>query len=220
MNLQQHRERVDQASRTLAEGRKALLRPDGSKRYSDVEHAEREATLLTQFSTTIREAGDAAQAAIRDAEATLDRAPSDPLHTLGREDLERAKSLAHFVEQDVETLPLVEVARRAEAALEQDKPTRYLWWRYGSRKAREVRDAARSRSLRLDSTENRALVTLETLVGRLEATLVDVQQRERARQAAEEQRRAASSVISRAAVDSYIVRTYGTRPAAATEGQR
>jgi len=104
MNLSEHRERVEQAQRRLAEGRKALLRPDGSRMYSDAEHVEREAALTAAHRQTLAKAGQAAQAVIHEADALLSRPDADPLSSLSASELERANALLPFTERDADVL--------------------------------------------------------------------------------------------------------------------
>jgi hypothetical protein len=208
--LEQQAAAIDAAQATLDAGRKALLRADGTRVYSDAEHVEREAQLYTEYRRALAAASKAANEAIAAAEATLSEGPDDPLHSLTPAELDRANALREFVREDAATLPLRELVDRVEAALRVGgKPELYLW-------QRGVR--ARLAALPADRygipTDHRELVGLEALLGRLDEKLTDPAKqarRERERAEARERQAAAMGVIGHAAATSIIEETYGRR---------
>ncbi len=218
MNLTEHRERVEQAQRILAEGRKALLRPDGSRMYSDAEHVERDHALLATYNQTLAEASQAAQAAIHEADALLSRPDADPLSSLSASELERANALLLFTERDAELLSLQELAGRMELALEGDKATRYVWWRAADRLVRQWKNGVRNGIAPTDTAGRKAAATVTSLHTRLLGSLVDLEAHRRAEEEARARQSQAVGVMGRAVVESYVQRTYGPRPATVNGG--
>jgi len=219
MNLTEHREHVEQAQRRLAEGRAALLRKDGTRLYSDTEHAEREAALLAAYSQTLNEASQAAQAAIHEADALLSRPDADPLSSLSAGELERANALLLFTERDAELLSLQELAGRMELALEGDKATRYVWYRVADRLVRQWQNGARNGIAPTDTAGRRAVATVTSLHTRLLGSLVDLEAHRRVEEEARARQSEAVGVRGRAVVESYVQRTYGPRPATVNGGR-
>lgn len=128
---------VDAAGATLAAARAALSR-DGRPIYAPEEMQRREAEAEATFHATFRDAAAAAQMEIAEAEAellALDRAEADPLGGLVAADLTRANTMATFVREDAEVLPLAALADRAEgAATGGDRAVMALLLRYGQRR--------------------------------------------------------------------------------------
>ncbi len=128
---------VDAAGAKLAAARAALSR-DGRPIYAPEEMQRREAEAEATFHATFRDAAAAAAAEITEAEAelrALDRAEADPLGGLVTADLARANTMATFVREDAEVLPLAALADRAEgAATGSDRAVMALLLRYGQRR--------------------------------------------------------------------------------------
>ncbi len=128
---------VDAAGATLAAARAALYR-DQKPIFSPEEQARREVEAEATFHATFRDATAAAQMEIADAEAelhALDRAEADPLGGLVAADLTRANTMATFVREDAEVLPLAALADRVEgAATGSDRAVMALLLRYGQRR--------------------------------------------------------------------------------------
>jgi len=66
--------RLDRAVDAFEAAAAALIRPDGSRRYSDAEHQERTTALLEKLDGTLATVTEAAEAAIGKAEADLAKA--------------------------------------------------------------------------------------------------------------------------------------------------
>ena len=136
-DLERHGSAVDAAGTTLAAARAALYR-DNRPLFSPEEQGRREAEAEATFRNTFTEAADAAQAEIAEVDAelrTLDRAEADPLGGLVAADLTRANTMATFVREDAEALPLAALADRAEgAATGSDRAVMALLLRYGQRR--------------------------------------------------------------------------------------
>jgi len=209
--LDRHTRAVEEAQATLAAGRKALLNEQGRPIYAPEERERREQELRVAFDRTIQEAGAAADAVMAEAQRELDRPEGDPLHALTPEELHLANLRREFVRENCERLPLAALNGHVEQALDVgDKASRYLHWRYAGERLRELGgDVLSGRVLGLDPTTRRQVVTLQTLVERLEATLVDVGKRQAAEAGARERQAAAISVVGKAAVTQYITNTYG-----------
>ncbi len=129
--------RVDTAGTVLAAARAALSR-DGRPIFSAEEQQRREAEAEATFHATFRDAAEAAQMEIVEVDAelrALDRAEADPLGGLVAADLTRANTMATFVREDAEVLPLAALADRAEgAATGSDRAVMALLLRYGQRR--------------------------------------------------------------------------------------
>src|SRR5215216_1295424 len=94
-NLQEHFSaeagRLERAAAAFEAGKAGLLRPDGSRKYGDAEHAEREAALLAEYDAVgaeVRATAEAAIEATRRGLATLDGA--SPLDRLSADEQQAA----------------------------------------------------------------------------------------------------------------------------------
>ncbi len=136
-DLTQHGNAVDSAGTVLTAARAALSR-GGQPIFSAEEQARLEAEAEAEFRRTFTDAAAAAGAEIAEAEAelhTLDRREADPLGALLPDDLTRARSLATFVKEDCEILPVAALADRVEdAAKGTDRAASALLLRYGQRR--------------------------------------------------------------------------------------
>ncbi len=106
------------AEGTRDRAREALLRPDGSKRYSDEEHAERQSAISAEFREKLQSIEEDVERETSAAEselATLEH--GDPTNLLSAEELERAGAKREFVNEDVAALPASELADRLRAVL-------------------------------------------------------------------------------------------------------
>ncbi len=136
-NLEHHAAAVENAGAKIAAARAALSR-DGQPIYAPEEMQRREASAEATFHATFRDATAAAQMEITEAEAelhALDRREADPLGALLPDDLTRANTMATFVREDAEMLPLATLADRAEgAATGSDRAAMALLVRYAARR--------------------------------------------------------------------------------------
>lgn len=132
--------RLDRAAEAFADGAAGLLRPDGSRRYSDAEHSERLAALLEKLDATLAAISETAAATIERSKADLTKLEgADPFDTLTAEQKQAASTRAVFVKEDCETLPPSELVKLARAALANgDKVRIYLYGRYLGRRIAPV----------------------------------------------------------------------------------
>jgi hypothetical protein len=114
----------------------ALLRPDGTPRYTPEEHAERQAAIVEAATAefdrltarNVRQAEEAAAACTR--ELTM-LGGSDPLDSLSDAERQQAASRREFVREDVECLPPTQLAARIRTVIEGgDKVASVLYARY------------------------------------------------------------------------------------------
>lgn len=200
--LDAHITAVSNAEATYAAAKKALLAPDGTRRYSDTEHARREAEARVAYQRTYHEAGEAAQAEIETAERELSRAFADPTGKLATDELARANALRAFVAEDCDRLPLGTLADRVEDARTGDRATQYLHWRYAAQRLDKER-AGDNPYATLSGDGER----LATAVRALEHRFVDT----RRRAELEKQVEAARSLIGHVAITRHLATTYGER---------
>jgi hypothetical protein len=132
--------RLDRATEAFADGAAGLLRPDGSRRYSDDEHQERMAALLDKLDASLTTITDAATTAIEKARTDLAKLEgADPFDKLTADQKQAASTRAAFVKEDCETLPATELVKLARAALASgDKVRIYLYGRYLGRRIAPV----------------------------------------------------------------------------------
>src|SRR4051812_2356925 len=132
--------RLDRAAEAFADGAAALLRPDGSRRYSDAEHLERTSALLGKLDTTLATITEAANTAIEKSKTALAKLEgADPFDTLTADQKQAAATRQPFVREDCETLPAAELVKLARAALATNDRVRiYLYGRYLSRRIAPV----------------------------------------------------------------------------------
>lgn len=96
----------------------ALLRSDGSRRFSDEEHDEQAGEISEAFRTALATVEEAAKREAAAAETELARLENgDPTALLSTEELERAGARRTFINEDVEGLPAKEIAGRLRAVL-------------------------------------------------------------------------------------------------------
>lgn len=168
---------VDTAYKALNEGRAALLRPDGSRRYSDAEHSERDNALRGQFQRTIKDAKDKARARVVETEQRLARMDRlDPSSLLSADELATANARREFVKEDVEAAPWETVTQRLNDAMEDgDRVTVWLYRRYGARRAAK---AAPGEAVVVNEALTKAADWLEPARGKLAQRLDDLQTQE------------------------------------------
>lgn len=200
-------QRVDEAADRHESGRNSLLREDGSRRYSEEEHAEREEALGRAFRAELDAIEAEADGVISGAEEVLAR-HADLSAQLSSEELRSANDRRPFVAEDAETLPLGELASRAEAAEASGGTVeRFLWARYGRRRAGA--ESAADQNVRLGED----FLRLERALGTLEDALQPQEARD-ARRTIGEAREAKQRLYlrrrgARSPVELAMNRTYG-----------
>ncbi len=187
---------IDRAADRFRADEGKLLRPDGTRRYGDEEHAERVAALLADFDTTAQAAHDHAETTIADAERTLHTLEhGDPVDRLTPDELTRANAKALFVREDAETLPLPELAERCRVALAgSDRAAQLLHARYATRRAHAMQEAAHGQGRRLPDSDLAALRDLDTVLREMDTALADPQAKAK-RAKAEAARATAQSLL-------------------------
>ena len=174
------REKIDRTVAAYEEEKAKLYRTDGTKRYSEEEHAEREADLNRRF----RAAMDAIEEEIgrnveRAEEALLVAEDSDPTDILTTDELELANARRSFVSDEVWRLSMDALQRRLRAVLAEDnKVSAFLYVLYASQRVGEADEDADEEG----AYEDRELV--EELRAKMDPD--GEKRRERARRALEE----------------------------------
>ena len=162
--------KLDRAAETFEAASAALLRPDGSKRYSDAEHQEQMTALLDKLDSVGATVTSAASAAIERAQADLAKLDGqDGWDALSVEERQRAATRQPFIAEDARDGRPDQIVTQAQAALAaNDKAAVYLWARgirrrvdtahdQGQRVAPELLTALRELEARVvgDPTERR-----------------------------------------------------------------
>lgn len=134
------REKIDAALEHHETEQAKLLRPDGSKRFSDAEHNERENALKTNFHGALDSIEADISRQIASAEEDLLRVEhANPADSLTPEELQRAGAALFFAREDAESLPLEELTGRCRAALTAgDRVSMFLLSRYAGRRVGEA----------------------------------------------------------------------------------
>jgi hypothetical protein len=128
--------RIENAAERFRAQAARLLRPDGSRLYSDQEHEQRAAALLAEYDETGAAVTEEIDRAVAEAQAELVKLEgSDPLDALTEAELARANARRAFVSEDAEALPAHQLAPRVRAVLAgDDKAELVLWARYLARR--------------------------------------------------------------------------------------
>jgi hypothetical protein len=110
--------RIEEAVRTKEVATAALYRPDGTPRFADAEHKERERAVERQFRATMDriEAGieERFERASRELEA-LEH--GDPAAGLSTDELQRAAAMSGFMGADAEKVSVQVLSQRARTAV-------------------------------------------------------------------------------------------------------
>lgn len=175
LELSLAKNRFDRAAAKFAKDKAYLFAPDGSKIYSDKEHAERMAAItqpLTEAAQNVRQVAEAAREA---AKATKVIQYSDPLTTLNDTELGRAFHLRPFIEDSVAAMPLDQLAQRLSAInAGGDKAAIACYAKATHRKVEALRAASRAdQSVSLDG-----ITSVVELVSELASKLVSPKQAE------------------------------------------
>lgn len=130
-DLTTHERTLDGALQRLQTGEAALLRPDGTRLWSDDEHERKASELRDTFTAsvaTVEELATAEYASARQAEEMLEVV--DPADTLTEAELGRANQRLAITESDWRDLPVDQLIANARAALASgDRARAYLQWR-------------------------------------------------------------------------------------------
>ena len=131
------REKIDRMVEAREQEEAKLYRSDGSKLYSNEEHAEREADIRHRFRLVMDEIDEEADKRISEAEeALLVAENADPTDALTTEELATANARRPFVSDEVNALPLGNLTTRCKAILAVgDKPAAFLYSLYAGQRA-------------------------------------------------------------------------------------
>jgi hypothetical protein len=131
------REKIDRLAEAKEYEESQLYRGDGTKLYSDEEHAEREADIRRRFRAAMDEVDGKIETKVAAAEESLLVAENaDPTDALTSEELASANARRPFVSDEVFTLPLDKLEARCRAVLAQgDRPAMFLYALYGGQRA-------------------------------------------------------------------------------------
>jgi hypothetical protein len=160
-----------------ADADRAKLTPGGQRLYSVEEHQRREQAIETTLQAEIERVTEQADAAVREAAATVERlTDADPLIALTAAEQEAASRRATFVREDAERLPLPDLTRRLTQAMdEDDRASLYLWARYA-----DARLQAEQRAGRLGPAAAEELHRLAAVLREAGERFTDQRGRERA----------------------------------------
>jgi hypothetical protein len=129
--------RIDRAAERAEAAKSKLYKPDGSKLYSDAEHAERMEAIAGEVAREAKEADEEAGRIAAAKEEELYRYRHGcPTEDLLEQQLEAANARRVFVQEDCEELPLEELTKRLRGLLAgAKKETVWLYARYARRRA-------------------------------------------------------------------------------------
>jgi hypothetical protein len=131
------RDKIDRMVEAREQEEAKLYRGDGTKLYSDEEHASREADIRRRFRAAMDAIDEEAEAKIAAAEESLLIAENaDPTDALTAEELTSANARRPFVSDEVFTLPKEKLVARCKAVLAAgDRPAMFLYALYGGQRA-------------------------------------------------------------------------------------
>lgn len=134
-------QRIEQAAKAREEAEASLLRPDGSRRYSDEEHEERTRTIRREHAERFGAIEAEIAGRVERAEERLfGLEHADPSGALSTEELERANARSAFVADECRGLPLGALAKRMAAVLASgDRPTMFLYAHHAGLRVGEPR---------------------------------------------------------------------------------
>ena len=156
--------RAEKAFSAYEAGVQALKRSDGTKRYSEQEHKERERALVAARNEELDTVTETAEREIADAQQTIDNLENgDPTSLLDTSELQAAGAKKPFVEDDISSLGREELEERLRAVLaSEDKASIFCYLQAARSRNREKGDVASgiigelSKAL-LDETDRREI---------------------------------------------------------------
>ena len=132
------REKIDRTTEQYEREKAELFREDGTKRYSEEEHAEREADLNRRFQAAMDTIEEATRNVERAEEVLLVAEDSDPTGILTTDELASANARRPFVSDEVWRLSSEALQRRLRAVLAGDnKVSAFLYVLYASQRVGE-----------------------------------------------------------------------------------
>lgn len=148
---------IEQATTRREQQEAALLRPDGSKYYSDAGHNERVAAIRREAEADFDRIETGIEERIERAQGELEALENaDPAAGLSTEELQRAAAMSQFVGAEVETVSTQDLARRCRVvAASGDRAAMYALQHHAARRqdedlTGEVREAVEELRRALD----------------------------------------------------------------------
>ena len=131
------REQMDQAVERFEAAQSKLYRSDGTKHYSEEEHAERERAIRREFKAAVDAIAESVDGEITTAKESLLIAESaDPTGAHTTEELGGANAGRPFVSDDVFCLLMEKLIVRCRAVLAQgERPAMFLYALYAGQRA-------------------------------------------------------------------------------------
>ena len=132
--------RAEKAVADYEAGMEKLHRPDGTRRYSDAEHKERESALRSARNSELDAVESIAQREIDEAQQIIDTLENgDPTTLLDTSELQAAGAKKAFVEDDVDALAEKELEARLRAVLaSEDKASIFCYLQAARRRKENV----------------------------------------------------------------------------------
>ncbi len=132
--------RAEKAVADYEAGIEKLHRPDGTRRYSEAEHKERENALRAARNTELGAVESIAEREIAEAQQVLDAAENGyPTKLLNTAELQEASAKKAFVDSDVAALPARDLKERLRAVLASgDKASLFCYAQAARRRKKDV----------------------------------------------------------------------------------
>lgn len=177
------KKKIDRAVEAAESEKAKLHKRDGSRIYSDTEHAGRLQQIDDEFTRVVDEVAEELDTVAEEKEADLNQYRyGDPTDALVGPQLENANAKRIFVKEDCETLPLTELARRLRGVLEGGKKESiWLHARYARMRVNDIDRRVRDGVISPEETEGitEVTTTLALLEDKVTST-VDKREAERA----------------------------------------
>lgn len=170
------RVRAEAAVEAFEAGSRSLHRPDGSRLYSDGEHADRESALKRERDAVLAEVEEETRSAIEAAAARISNLENrDPLELLSDGELDRANRLRAFALDEALTLGVEDLVGRLESVLAGgDRGAIFAHWMGARRRREAIIERERTRSAedpRPANPEYRSGTELDGVLDRMRAAL-------------------------------------------------
>ena len=134
--LDKQKEKLEKALTAYREGKSRLFDESGNRIYAPQEHDRRLQALNAGITEVIAETRVVSAGIVETAKR--DMLGTDPLTWLSAKDLQKASTMARFVEEDINNLPFNELVNRAQMVRD-DKVLTWLYARYAPQRVEAVR---------------------------------------------------------------------------------
>lgn len=173
------RARAERVQRIFEEGRAALHRSDGQRRFSDAEHAERLNALRGERNRVLGELEEELRAAFEETNAQITNLEHrDPTELLTSDELGLASQKRAFASDAAETLDIETLKARLEAVLAGgEKGSIFAHWMAGQKRREKIlerrRENARSASEAnpVAASQIHTFTELDDVLGRMHEAL-------------------------------------------------